>query len=294
MEIRNNWVTGFVDGDGCFNIQKILTQNKEVRIRHRFIVSQDKRSVDTLYALKKKFKCGSVHKAGKNMMAFTVSDKKSIENIIIPFFKKYPLQTEKRKDFYKFVESVTGQPNNDFYNQQIKNFHFSIDDQWFAGFVDAEACFYVSIVRNYPRPQLLIGASEKEKDLFFFLKDYLQCGNIRIRKDKFVMFTVTSNEDFITKIFPKLYTKTSKNLLKTIKRHFFMKFRKIVLLILKKQHLNSSGMEKILKLKLTINNPDSLISSISNTTSLSLPRLSFKNEVFKGRAIFPSQAKEDR
>jgi hypothetical protein len=277
MEIRNNWITGFVDGDGCFNIQKILTKNKEVKIRHRFIVSQDKRSVDTLYALKKKLKCGSVHKAGKNMMAFTVSDKKSIENIIIPFFKKYPLQTEKRKDFYKFVESVTGQQsstNNNFYNEQIKNFNFSIDDQWFAGFVDAEACFYVSIVKNYPRPQLLIGASEKEKDLFFFLKDYLQCGTIRIRKDKFVMFTVTRNEDFITKIFPKLYTKTSKNLLKTIKRHFFMKFRKIVLLILKKQHLNSSGMEKILKLKLTINKPDSLLSFVSNTTSLT-------NEVFE-------------
>ena len=273
MEIRNNWITGFVDGDGCFNIQSTLTKNKEIKIRHRFIISQDKRSVDTLYALKKKFKCGSVHKAGRNMMAFTVSDKKSIENIIIPFFKKYPLQTEKRKDFYKFVESVSNEKTNDFYNKQIKNFNFSIDDQWFAGFVDAEACFYVSIVKNYPRPQLFIGASEKEKDLLFFLKDYLGCGNIRIRKDKFVMFTVTSNEDFINKIFPKLYTKTSKNLLKTIKRHFFMKFRKIVLLILKKQHLNSVGMEKILKLKLSLNKTNSLISSLSNITSI-------PNEVF--------------
>ena len=98
MDIQSNWITGFVDGDGCFFIQKTAST-----IRHRFIISQDKRSVDTLYAIKEKLKCGSVHKAGKNMMAFEVSSKKSLETIIIPFFNKYPLQTEKRKDFYKFV-----------------------------------------------------------------------------------------------------------------------------------------------------------------------------------------------
>ena len=74
MEIKESWITGFVDGDGCFHIQK--TQPK---IRHKFIVSQHKRSVNTLYALKKKFKCGSVHKAGKNMTAFEVSDQKCLD-----------------------------------------------------------------------------------------------------------------------------------------------------------------------------------------------------------------------
>lgn len=252
MEITNSWVTGFVDGDGCFNIQKIITKKNTILIRHRFIVSQDKKSVDVLYALKKKFKCGSVHKAGNNMMAFTVTDKKSIENIIIPFFKKYPLQTEKRKNFYKFVESVTGCTS--FSIEQEKNFSFFINDQWFAGFIDAEGCFYVSIVKNYLRPQLIINVLEKEKFLIKFLQHYLQCGNIRVRKDKFLIFQVTSCKDFETKIFPKLFTKTNKNLLKTIKRISFQKFRKIVLLILQKKHLNVVGMEKILKLKLLLNN----------------------------------------
>lgn len=252
MEITSNWITGFVDGDGCFNIQKIKTKNNTTLITHRFIVSQDKGSVDVLYALKKKFKCGSVHKAGNNMMAFTVTDKKNIENNIIPFFKKYPLQTEKRKDFYKFVESVSNL--NDFSIQQEKNFSFSITDQWFAGFVDAEGCFYVSIVKNYPRPQLIIGVLEKERVLMQHLQHYLQCGNIRVRKDKFVIFQVNSIKDFETKIFPKLFTKTNRNLLKTIKRISFQKFRKIVLLIRDKKHLNLLGMEKILKHKLLINN----------------------------------------
>lgn len=252
MNIKSNWITGFVDGDGCFFIQKTAST-----IRHKFIISQDKRSVDTLYAIKEKFKCGSVHKAGKNMMAFEVSSKKSLETIIIPFFKKYPLQTEKRKDFYKFVESITD--CNDFYDKQNENFAFSISDEWIAGFIDAEGCFYVSIVNNYPRPQLLIGVPESEKALLFRLQNYFGCGTIRVRKDKFLIFQVSSSRDFITKVFPKLYTKTGRNLLKTIKRVFFQKFRKIVLLIEKKQHLTVLGMEKIVKLKFYMNKVVTLV-----------------------------------
>ncbi len=115
-------------------------------------------------------------------------------------------------------------------------------------------CFYVSIVKNYPRPQLIIGASQKDKNLMIFLQKYLQCKHIRVRKDNFVIFTVSSSKDFQEKIFPKLVTKTNRSLLKTIKRIFFQKFRKIVLLILEKKHFHFSGMETILKLKLFINN----------------------------------------
>ncbi len=87
-----------------------------------------------------------------------------------------------------------------------------------------------------------------------FLQKYLQCKHIRVRKDNFVIFTVSSSKDFQEKIFPKLVTKTNRSLLKTIKRIFFQKFRKIVLLILEKKHFHFSGMETILKLKLFINN----------------------------------------
>ena len=98
-----------------------------------------------------------------------------------------------------------------------------------------------------------IGASEKERNLLFFLQNYLQCGHIRVCKHNFLMFSVTSSKDFVTKIFPKLFTKTGKNLLKTSKRLCFQKFKKIVLLIREKQHLTVPGHEKILKLKLALN-----------------------------------------
>jgi hypothetical protein len=256
VQITKSWTTGFVDGDGCFNTQKVVTKENKVKIRHPFIVSQDKRSVEVLYALKERLKSGTVHKAGNNMMAFTVTKRESIEKIVIPFLIKNPLQTEKRKDFYKWVESVTNWTH--FSKQEEEGFSYSINDQWFAGFVDAEGCFYVSIVKKYPRPQLMIGAPEKERGLLLFLQKYLQTGQIIVRKDNFIIFQVTSCKNLETKIFSRLFTKSNKNKLKTIKRISLLFFRKIVKKILQKEHIEGGkpsvkGMGKISKLKGVLN-----------------------------------------
>ncbi len=251
MLITNDWITGFVDGDGCFNIERRITRGGGSMVRHRFIVSQDNRSKDILYALKKAFKCGSVHRGGSNMFTFQIGDRQSIENIVIPFFKKYPLQTEKRKSFHLFVESVLDCKG--FGEQQEKQFSFLINQGWLTGFIDAEGCFSVSIVNNYPRPQLLIGVSEKEKALLVALQTYLQCGVIRLRKDGFLIYQVSSTKDLQDYIFPKLFTRAGSPLLRTIKRISSQKFKKIVSLFLKKQHLTQLGMEKIIKLKANLN-----------------------------------------
>ena len=71
MELTPNWIVGFVDGDGSFLIQPSGPSK-----RFCFIVSQDKRSVNVLYAIKDFFKCGNVHKAGNNMRQYKVTNKK--------------------------------------------------------------------------------------------------------------------------------------------------------------------------------------------------------------------------
>ena len=65
MKLTNDWIVGFADGDGHFGFDQ--TPGLE---RSWFVLSQDKRSVDVLYAVKAFFKCGTVHKAGKNMMEY--------------------------------------------------------------------------------------------------------------------------------------------------------------------------------------------------------------------------------
>ena len=251
MLITNDWIRGFVDGDGCFNIEKRRTKKGALLLRHRFLVSQDRRSKDVLYALKEAFKCGHVHKGGSNMFTFQISDRESIRNKVIPFFKKYPLLTKKRKSFYLFAESVLDCQY--FGKEQEEDFSFSINDGWLAGFIDAEGCFSVSIVKNYPRPQLLIGVPQVEKDLLVELQTYLQCGKIRLRKDGFLIYQVSSTRDLDNYVFPRLFTRDGKPLLRTIKRVSSQKFRKIVTFFLKKQHLTEGGMDKIVKLKANLN-----------------------------------------
>ena len=36
---------------------------------------------------------------------------------------------------------------------------------WFCGIINAEGCFSVSLVKDYPRPQLVIGVQSKEKEM---------------------------------------------------------------------------------------------------------------------------------
>jgi len=263
MQITNDWIRGFVDGEGCFYIQKIKKNGIDT-VRHRFIVTQDQKSVNVLYALKTKLKCGGIHKNGKNMRAFQVSNKNHIQNIIIPFFTKNPLLTQKKQDFLLFADSFNQYNHCNLHpyqhvpsktlvlctNSKEKQ---KITDGWIRGFIDGEGCFCVSMVRNYPRPQLIIGLHEKEKHLLLDLKNYLNCGNIRKRKDGAVIFQVTSSKSLSHIIFPLLVTKGNKVLLKTSKRIGFQKFKKIVELILQKQHLTEKGSQKIMKLRENLN-----------------------------------------
>ncbi|RYE17477.1 MAG: hypothetical protein EOP45_15710, partial [Sphingobacteriaceae bacterium] len=55
MQIKNKWITGFADGDGCLTISKDTDKRAEnlISFRHVFIISQNERSVEVLHAIKK-------------------------------------------------------------------------------------------------------------------------------------------------------------------------------------------------------------------------------------------------
>ena len=259
MQLTKQWVSGFVDGEGCFSIQRD-TKTKEKR--HRFIVSQDKRSVSVLYGLKTLFKCGTVHKGRKNIMSFQVSNTTHLQNIIIPFFQKYTLQTAKRESFCLFVESLTGyvkekqlysEKNTENQNNIFSPFSYNLSDGWFRGFVDAEGCFFVSLVKDSILVQLLIGLHSKEKPLLVEMQRFLKCGILRERKDGAFVFIVKRVKDLEHYIFPKLQTKGSAVLLRTSKRISYQKFRKIVRLVVEKKHYTVPGLQKIKLLKSGLN-----------------------------------------
>ncbi len=104
MELDAGWVTGFVDGEGCFHVsinpQPEMTAGYQVL--PEFTVVQHERDVQLLYALKAFFGCGVVRKNHGNRMAYRVRGKEHLLQTIIPFFMHHPLKSKKNVDFLKF------------------------------------------------------------------------------------------------------------------------------------------------------------------------------------------------
>ena len=104
MNLDAQWITGFVDGEGCFyvgiNSQPEMTAKYQVL--PEFTVVQHKRDIKLLQALKAFFKCGVVRVNHDDRMAFRVRSKEHLLKYIVPFFVKHPLKSCKRQDFQKF------------------------------------------------------------------------------------------------------------------------------------------------------------------------------------------------
>lgn len=104
MDLEAQWITGFVDGEGCFyiGINKHDEMTSGYQILPEFTVVQHKRDVQILYALKSYFQCGVVRTIHGDSMAFRVRSIKHLTERIIPFFEKHKLKTKKQQDFISF------------------------------------------------------------------------------------------------------------------------------------------------------------------------------------------------
>ena len=104
MKLDAQWITGFVDGEGCFyvgvNPHKEMTAGYQVL--PEFTVVQHKRDVQILHALKEHFGCGVVRTNHGDRMSYRVRGIEHLNQHIVPFFVRYRLQTKKRHDFEKF------------------------------------------------------------------------------------------------------------------------------------------------------------------------------------------------
>ena len=104
MKLEPEWITGFVDGEGCFYVG--INPNKEMtagfQVLPEFTVVQHERDVQILHALKAYFGCGVVRVNHGDRMAYRVRSLEHLLEKIVPFFVRHPLKTQKNVDFRKF------------------------------------------------------------------------------------------------------------------------------------------------------------------------------------------------
>lgn len=106
MELAS-YISGFTDGEGTFSVSfsQCSRLKTQIEARPSFSISQHKRSKEILLKIKKFFGVGRIRfsKSDENFK-YEVRSINDLINIIIPHFEKYPLCTQKKKDFEIFVD----------------------------------------------------------------------------------------------------------------------------------------------------------------------------------------------
>lgn len=139
-----------------------------------------------------------------------------------------------------------------------------LEAQWVVGFVDGEGCFFVGINANETLtnkvqvlPEFVIVQHERDIALLHALKNFFNCGVVRINHGSRMCLRVRGHSNLMRFILPFF----EKHSLKTKKGIDFIKFRDIVLLMEEKQHLTTQGLLKIRQIKNTMNTKSDIIIS---------------------------------
>jgi hypothetical protein len=106
------WITGFVDGEGCFAVPMHRNPTASVgwQVQPQFVVVQGASSVSALEVLRDYFGCGRINLNARrdnhreSLSRYVVRRFRDLDEIIVPFFRENPLRTSKRENFEKFVE----------------------------------------------------------------------------------------------------------------------------------------------------------------------------------------------
>lgn len=108
------YIVGFTDGEGCFAITISKHKTKKLGLDACLIFEIELRGDDreVLERLKATWKCGRIYELNyarygwKPHIKYAVKSRKEIFDVVIPFFKKYPLQGKKAKDFEDFCQAA--------------------------------------------------------------------------------------------------------------------------------------------------------------------------------------------
>jgi hypothetical protein len=102
-----SYISGYVDGEGCFTVSISPRPTLLVRweVRPSFSVSQNADRSQVLLDIQAYFRCGSIRpdRSDKTLKWETRSLPVIVERII-PHFRSYPMRSSKQKDFELFAD----------------------------------------------------------------------------------------------------------------------------------------------------------------------------------------------
>jgi hypothetical protein len=132
----------------------------------------------------------------------------------------------------------------------------NLEAQWVVGFVDGEGCFFVGINPHSEMtsgfqvlPEFTVVQHQRDIQLLHALKKFFGCGVVRTNHAERMAYRVRSLDHLNERIIPFF----DEHPLKSKKRVDFVKFRKVLQLMSKKEHLSIAGISKIREIAATMN-----------------------------------------
>jgi hypothetical protein len=240
-----HYLAGLIDGDGHFSSKQQL------------VLVFNSLDVSLAYYIKKRLGFGNVKKVkNKNAYLLVIANREGLEKIINLINGK--IRTEN-----KFNQITNNILNHDNYSDLRKknNFKLNLDkdfkNHWIAGFSDADASFQIKILNRINRVEVRLNfqIDQKKDNILLLIKDFFG-GNIGYRKTQDTYYygsTSFGSAKNVINYFDHFHLLSSKHI-------NYLKWRKAYIIIQNKDHLTEDGLNKIIKLKSTMN-------SLNNTTN---------------------------
>ena len=141
------YVTGLVEGEGCFSVSFNKRARLKVGIETRpsFSVSLASRDLELIKALRDFFGCGGIRFCRQDRTyKYEVRSIDDLWKRIIPHFRKFPLRGSKAEDFEKFVEIC----------DLVRRSHH-LNPEYLRHIIELAYSMNVSVKRRYGKEELL-------------------------------------------------------------------------------------------------------------------------------------------
>lgn len=132
----------------------------------------------------------------------------------------------------------------------------TLEAHWVVGFVDGEGCFFVGINRHPEMtsgfqvlPEFTVVQHQRDVQLLYTLKQFFGCGVVRVNHGDRMAYRVRKLEHLKERIIPFF----ERYPLKSKKRIDFLKFKKVIMLINRGEHLKSEGIQRIQEIASSMN-----------------------------------------